>query len=345
MSLLPDTTPASVLEAIKRPLHPSRNSAQSKQATKPTEAPVTTEFHHLLDMPDMADLSTETMFVESTHTLLPLNAVPEEILETSIEASAWLALNAPTEAMPAIEPVVNTSLLTAPTMVGALDNAEVLTNPVLSTVETLSTPTLTPLESVPQATTQVVENTSVTAIYNTPITEMLASNALSVMLNPVSLPLFSLSESATAASALPLPDVHHPEFAQGIATHLTWLASQSIGQAHIQMNPPHLGALDIRLHLHNQQLQAAFFSPHHEVCQRLQESLPVLHRLLDEHGLHLANAEVSQQTPHSHTDPGASKTPVLPTVTQQNSSSDTEQANQPLAPQPYSTTSLLDTWA
>jgi len=345
MSLSPDTPPTSALDMRHAAMQPAPRVATSEQKSTPfDETMAVTDFQRLLDTPSVDDSPNEPLLIESA-TATPL--ADEETLEIAIEASAWLTSQA-VEIPPSVE-LESVSAFSAQTTVSALNmtqHAVIDSALTLATNETLAIQTHTEAEALPPVITQAVENTPLMFVPTTPHgTEILANSAIAAAaLNPTAFALFLPSESMTASSSLPVPDVHHADFEKNIATHLTWLADKSIGQAHIRVTPPHLGTVEIKLNLHNQHLHAAFFSPHSEVCQRLQESLPALQRLLDEHGLHLAQADVQQQTADSDTPPDRANTPDLPTAAQQNGA-DNEAEITTWQTEHYSHTTLLDTWA
>jgi len=317
MNLSPDTPPAASVETLKRPAPQSSFSVDEKTAAA--------DFQHLLDTPH-CDVKTKL--------------AAEEILDTTTEASAWLALNV-AEFVPNIEPV-NTAEATAHISVSSVEpsnHAFTEIDSVMTANALLGSPVSIQPQTERLATAAETENTFVSSLSNT--AEMLASTAMPVALNPSSPALFLATEAVAATPSLPTPNVYHTDFEQGIATHLSWLADHVIGQARIQMNPPHLGALEVQLQLRENQLHAAFFSSNSEVCQRLQESLPVLQQLLDEHGVHLAHADVKQQSPHSDTDRPSANTTELSVVQKDATVEEANPAKTPL----YQQSTLLDTWA
>jgi len=104
-----------------------------------------------------------------------------------------------------------------------------------------------------------------------------------------------------ASAPLPAPNVHADDFPGSIASHVHWLAERGIGHARIHINPRELGPVDVYLTLTGDQLRADFSSAQPEVRQALEHSLPQLRHLLDQHGLQLAHADISQHQHGQHT--------------------------------------------
>jgi len=306
MNRLPDTAPTSPLEIRSQPARPTPSCMDEEMAMA--------DFQHLLDTPNS----------EAKTTL-----AAEQTQETAIEASAWLALNTinTAECVPA-EPS-HTVSSSAPI---ALSTAEPSNHSVLHP-ETALPATQLPIqpEIMPET-----ESTPLPCLSNN--TEMSATQTVPIALHPTPLSPLLFAKPITANPSLPVPHLQRANFEHGIATHLNWMADQSIDQAHIQITPAHLGPVEIQLHLRDKHLHATFFSPHTEVCQRLQESLPVLHQLLDEHGLHLAQADVHQQAADSHTH--TAKTAELFAIKE-----NTAEEKKALEPVQHVQTALLDTWA
>jgi len=324
MSLSPDNVPPASVETLNRPVPPSHRCIDRDEKI------ATAGFSNLLDAP--------ILNAEET-TLLTKSADPPA-LETSIEASAWLALNS-AAFIPAAEPqALSAASSTAQTPVSMLELELESPHPTFAPNEALPSVINIEAEITPPAITSEAHSAPAPSVFTADMTYMLANHAVPMAFNPASVPLFSLAQAVPAHPSLPILNVQHADFEHGMATHLTWCADQAIGQAHIRINPPHLGAIEVQLHLRDKHVHAAFFSLHAEVCQRLQESLPVLQQLLDEHGLHLAQADVNQQAPDSNTHTHTAKTAQLSAVEENNT-----EENKALEPVHHRQTTLLDTWA
>jgi flagellar hook-length control protein FliK len=64
----------------------------------------------------------------------------------------------------------------------------------------------------------------------------------------------------------------------------------------LQLNPPHLGPLDIKLSLNQDQASLTFVAANAPVREALQASLPRLNEMLAESGIQLAQANVQART-------------------------------------------------
>lgn len=95
----------------------------------------------------------------------------------------------------------------------------------------------------------------------------------------------------------PRPVLGDDGFDQAVGARLGWLADQKIGHAHIRLSPDDMGPVDVRLQLNGDKVHASFSSPHVDVRQALESSLPRLRELLGEQGFQLAHADVGHQAP------------------------------------------------
>lgn len=120
---------------------------------------------------------------------------------------------------------------------------------------------------------------------------------------PAPAALQDLKAALTAGNAVfngeptPKPVFGDDGFDQAIGARLGWLADQKIGHAHIRLSPDDMGPVDVRLQLNGDKVHASFSSPHVDVRQALESSLPRLRELLGEQGFQLAHADVGHQSP------------------------------------------------
>ncbi len=103
------------------------------------------------------------------------------------------------------------------------------------------------------------------------------------------------STAAFNGEPTPTPTLGDDGFDQAIGARLGWLADQKIGHAHVRLNPEDLGPVDVRLQMNGDKVHASFSSPHVDVRQALESSLPRLRELLGEQGFQLAHADVGHQ--------------------------------------------------
>jgi flagellar hook-length control protein FliK len=104
---------------------------------------------------------------------------------------------------------------------------------------------------------------------------------------------------APAPAASPAPTVTvesrvaSPAWGAELGQKVVWLVNQQQQIAHINVTPPQLGPIEIRLNLAHDQASATFVSPHAAVREAIEAALPRLRDMLAESGLTLGNVDVS----------------------------------------------------
>lgn len=101
------------------------------------------------------------------------------------------------------------------------------------------------------------------------------------------------SAAAPAATVAVESRVASPGWGAELGQKVVWLASQQQQVAHINVTPPQLGPIEIRLNLAHDQASATFVSPHAAVRDAIEAALPRLREMLAESGLTLGNVDVS----------------------------------------------------
>lgn len=87
-----------------------------------------------------------------------------------------------------------------------------------------------------------------------------------------------------------------PGWGAELGQKVVWLANQQQQVAQINVTPPNLGPIEIRLNLSSDQASAIFISPHAAVRDAIEAALPRLRDMLAESGLTLGNVDVSSQS-------------------------------------------------
>jgi len=166
------------------------------------------------------------------------------------------------------------------------------TNPTASPAATLATP-------APESRIPPRSDTANTAI--------LAGDSNSG--NGGNTPAFASALAATGtsgatASSTPPPQpaavttaLNSPNWSQDFGSRVVWLAKNDHQVAQISINPPQLGPVQISISLNGDQAIATFTSPHPEVRQAIQDSLPQLREMLTSAGISLGQANVGSQLP------------------------------------------------
>jgi flagellar hook-length control protein FliK len=107
--------------------------------------------------------------------------------------------------------------------------------------------------------------------------------------------------SAKATSADQPPSItstlNSPNWSKDFGSRVVWLAKNDQQVAHININPPQLGPVQISISLNGDQANTVFASPHAEVRQAIQDSLPQLREMFSAAGISLGQANVGSQLP------------------------------------------------
>ena len=121
-------------------------------------------------------------------------------------------------------------------------------------------------------------------------------------LNPSSLTQSNRAPAVPAASPIPTPNatvavpVGNTGWDTAFSQRVVWVASNTQQIAHLQLNPPNLGPLEVRINLTSEHAHAAFTSPHASVRDAIEAALPRLREMLADNGLSLGNVNVSSES-------------------------------------------------
>lgn len=159
-----------------------------------------------------------------------------------------------------------------------------------------------PRGSIEQALPEVVTRRSAVA----PAPVLLGSHAPSDgpedSLSPPATPLAPApiggepSSAATRPAAPSVePPVARPGWDQSLGQRVVWMAEGRQETAEIQLNPPHLGPLKVRVELNGDQASVSFSSNHLVVRDAVESAVPRLREMLEASGLNLANVDVSER--------------------------------------------------
>jgi flagellar hook-length control protein FliK len=95
-----------------------------------------------------------------------------------------------------------------------------------------------------------------------------------------------------SAPAQPSLDLNAPDWHEAFASRVQWLIDHRVGEAHIKLNPPELGALDVKISLVDDQTFVHVTASSAGARDELAQSLPRLRELLSASGLELGGASV-----------------------------------------------------
>ena len=88
----------------------------------------------------------------------------------------------------------------------------------------------------------------------------------------------------------------HPQWGQAVSERVMWSANQKVQTASIQLDPPELGSLQVKLNISHDQVSVSFTSPHAHVRDALEQSLPRLREMMAEQWLNLGESSVNDQS-------------------------------------------------
>lgn len=82
---------------------------------------------------------------------------------------------------------------------------------------------------------------------------------------------------------------------QGVGERIHWMIGNGLSSAEIRLNPQHLGPLEIRISLHNDQTQVSILAQHGATREALEASLPRLREMFQESNLNLGSVDVGRR--------------------------------------------------
>jgi flagellar hook-length control protein FliK len=101
--------------------------------------------------------------------------------------------------------------------------------------------------------------------------------------------------TATHSAAAPAQaslDMNAPDWHEAFASRVQWLVDTKVGEAHIKLNPPELGAVDVKISLVDDQTFVQLTAATPSARDELSHGLPRLRELLIAGGLDLGGASV-----------------------------------------------------
>ena len=104
--------------------------------------------------------------------------------------------------------------------------------------------------------------------------------------------LQGLSPGGTGASGL-APRVGSAEWAPALSDRVAWMVEGEVKQADLQLNPPELGPLEVRISMVDDEARITFTASHPQVREALEAALPKLRDMLGGSGVQLLQVDVS----------------------------------------------------
>ena len=122
-----------------------------------------------------------------------------------------------------------------------------------------------------------------------------SNGLLTSSLNPASNNISSMSLATMPQTEIAEP-FGKPAWAQGMGKQILWMANQNISSAEIRLNPAHLGPIEVRLDISDDQINVALSSRHAVVREAMEMALPKLREMFDSNGMSLADTDISHQS-------------------------------------------------
>lgn len=134
-----------------------------------------------------------------------------------------------------------------------------------------------------------------------------------------SLPKFEIPQLATTATETTSPlrqpeaaytrplhtPVGTPAWADEVGSRLTMMVEQGKHTASLRLSPEHLGPLEIRIAMNDDQASVWFGAAHADTRAAIENALPRLREMFASQGLSLADAGVSREPPRQQPNPAA----------------------------------------
>lgn len=128
-------------------------------------------------------------------------------------------------------------------------------------------------------------------------TPPIAGNAQTANVIPAAMPTIQASSGPlqTAAMEISVP-VNSPAWGESLGNKMVWMSGQGSQVAELRLDPPHLGPLEVRLTMNNDQASVSFVSHHPAVREAIESAMPRLREMLADNGIMLGNTSVGAES-------------------------------------------------
>lgn len=157
----------------------------------------------------------------------------------------------------------------------------------------------TRLQQVPMAT-EVSSNLSAPQNMN-----IVSSGVLSEINTSLNSPSSFNNALGTTLSSAITSGLQNPQWSQQMTDQVSFMLKGGFQQAEIKLNPAHLGPMEIKLSINDDQASVNFVAQHAQVRDVLDASIPRLREMLEQQGLDLADVNVSTQSQQQQTGDGS----------------------------------------
>jgi flagellar hook-length control protein FliK len=109
-------------------------------------------------------------------------------------------------------------------------------------------------------------------------------------------PRLAVADSRDAGMLAP----NRPGFADALGQRIAWFARNDGGNARLELDPPHLGPLEVSVRVDRGEASITFVAPHASVREAVSHALPELRSLFAQSGLSLGDVNVSAGNAGQH---------------------------------------------
>ncbi len=95
-----------------------------------------------------------------------------------------------------------------------------------------------------------------------------------------------------------------PGWDQGLGQRILWMVDNGLNRAELRLDPPHLGTVNVRISMQDDQATLLFQAAHPAAREALESAMPRLREMFAQQGLELGGADVSDQNDQAADDGG-----------------------------------------
>ena len=85
-------------------------------------------------------------------------------------------------------------------------------------------------------------------------------------------------------------------WSQELTDKIQWMVGQRLQGAQIKLNPAHLGPMEVKIQMQNDQATIHFIAAHSVVREALEAAMPRLREMFDNQGVQLGDVDVSEES-------------------------------------------------
>lgn len=137
------------------------------------------------------------------------------------------------------------------------------------------------------------------AVHTTDSADSAHAAGLSPATNPIQATPSRSETTTSPISSSPITDIldlQQSHWGRTLGRQLSWMVNNRMQEASIQVNPPDLGPVEIRVSLQHNQTNVTFFCHEAAVREAIENAMPKLREMLNSQGISLNQAQVSDQS-------------------------------------------------